>query len=105
MASTNRKGSKNSKPKPRPANGKKSVVDQAQTIAELRQQLAESAKELQDYKRDHESDMRESLEREAAMREILAMIAKTPTDVEFILDVIARNAARLCDAKDALIFE
>ena len=42
MASTTKKGSKNKKAKLRRPAMKTSVAEQAQTIAELRQQLAES---------------------------------------------------------------
>ena len=31
------------------------------------------------------------------------MIASSPTDVQPVLDVVAENAARLCDANDAVI--
>ena len=31
------------------------------------------------------------------------MIASSPTDIQPVLDVVAENAARLCDAKDAVI--
>ena len=58
MATTTKKGSKNKKAKLRGPVVKTSVAEQAQTIAELRQQLAESlqresatAKELQDRNR------------------------------------------------------
>ena len=49
-------------------------------------------------------EIRESLDREAATREILAMVGKTPTDLQFIFNNIAEQAARLCDAKDALMY-
>ena len=32
------------------------------------------------------------------------MIASSPTDVQRVLDVVAENAARLCEAKDAVIY-
>ena len=35
---------------------------------------------------------------------ILGVIASSPTDVQPVLDVVAQNAARLCDAKDAIIY-
>ena len=46
----------------------------------------------------------ESLEREAATSDILRMIARSPTDLQSVLDAIAERAARLCDAEDAAIF-
>ena len=46
----------------------------------------------------------ESLAREAATSDILRMIARSPTELQFVLDGIAERAARLCDAEDAAIF-
>src|SRR5262244_2951209 len=46
----------------------------------------------------------ESLEREAATSDILRMIARSPIDIQPVLDAIAERAARLCDAEDAAIF-
>src|SRR5215510_9028982 len=46
----------------------------------------------------------ESLEREAATSDILRMIARSPAQLQPVLDSIAERAARLCDAEDAAIF-
>ena len=46
----------------------------------------------------------ESLEREAATSDILRMIARSPMDLQSVLDAIAARVARLCDAEDAAIF-
>ena len=31
------------------------------------------------------------------------MIASSPTDIQPVLDIVAKNAARLCDARDSVI--
>src|SRR5262249_39843809 len=50
------------------------------------------------------NELKESLEQQAATSEILGVIASSPTDVQPVLDVVAANAARLCNAIDALIY-
>ena len=86
MASTTKKGSRKTKAKPRRPVVKKSQPKQAQNIQSLRRE------------RD------ESLAREAAASDILRMIARSPADLQSVLDAIAERAAKLCDAADAAVY-
>jgi GAF domain-containing protein len=50
------------------------------------------------------NELKESLEQQTATSEILGVIASSPTEIQPVLDAVAQNAARLCEAKDAVIF-
>src|SRR5262245_14674139 len=68
--------------------------------AELAARLAEREALLAE--RDRLDVEREA--REAATREILALIRDAPTDLDRVLTAIAESAARLCDSADATVW-
>src|SRR5262245_36328794 len=72
-------------------NGKR-VTSSHESVSILKKTIAAQAQEI-----------REGAEQQAATSEILRMIARSPGDLQSIMDAIAENAGRLCDADDVLV--
>jgi GAF domain-containing protein len=53
---------------------------------------------------ERNAELREALEQQTATSEILGVIASSPTELQPVLDVVAKNAARVCDSQDAQIY-
>ena len=100
MATTTKKGSKNKRAKLRGSVVKTSAAAQAQTIAELRQELAQSLQR----ENSTAKELREALEQQTATSEILGVIASSPMDIQPVLETIAENAAKVTESQDAVIY-
>jgi GAF domain-containing protein len=48
-------------------------------------------------------DLSEALEQQTATSELLRVIASSPTDLQRVLEAVAKTAARVCDANDSII--
>ena len=75
-------------------------VSDEPTPIELKEQLEARTRELAEA-RGHLS---EALEQQTATSEILRVISSSPTELQRVLDAVGENAARLCDANNAVIF-
>jgi GAF domain-containing protein/HAMP domain-containing protein len=67
-------------------------------------QLRESYAGLERKVEERTSELKNSLEQQTAISEILRVISASPTDVQPVLDAVAERAAYLCDSPFARVF-
>ncbi len=82
--------------------------DELQALADqfndMTARLQESYASLERRVEKRTEELKESLEQQTAISEVLRVISDSPTDVKPVLDAVAKRAANICNANDARIF-
>jgi len=101
------RGPKPARGKAKPAVSRKSPKNEGSKVHDLEKRLAEAlqreAEALRQLQTSHH-ERAEAQEQQAATAEILRVISSSPTDLQPVMDIVAKNAARVCGASDAVIF-
>jgi GAF domain-containing protein/CheY-like chemotaxis protein len=74
-----------------------------QTLTNSMSVALENAR-LFDEVQKRNQEITEALDQQTATGDILGVIASSPTDIQPVLDTVAKNAAHLCDSEDCAIF-
>src|SRR5262245_47651935 len=72
----------------------------ADELSQLKEELRRVTEQLESCERE----LAKATEQQTATGEILRVIASSPTDIQPVLDVVAENAARLCESRNTVIF-
>jgi hypothetical protein len=79
--------------KARVGRGRKTGADLEQQLKACRRQVAHARERLV-----------EAMKQQTAISEVLRIISNSPAEIQAVLDAVAENDARLCDADNAVIF-
>src|SRR4029434_8377004 len=85
---------------------KKKQSPRTTELSQLKKEVQRLTEQLESRDRELEqcnAQLREALEQQNATREILDVIASSPTELQPVLNAVAENAARVCGAEDATI--
>src|SRR6516164_6791812 len=86
------------------AGGKSAKSQRHKAVTPKRRSAPESVgEETELARRTRERD--EALEQQRATAEVLKIISASPTELQPVLEVVVRGAARFCQANDATIYE
>ncbi|HMF23989.1 MAG TPA: GAF domain-containing protein, partial [Pseudolabrys sp.] len=76
------------------------VSDEPNSLIELKKQLEARTHELAEA----QGQLSEALKQQTATSQVLRVISSSPGELQRVLDAVGENAARLCDANNAVIF-
>src|SRR5262245_30726110 len=96
-----------SKVESKPPVGRKSSKDDGARVRDLEKRLAEAIEREADALGQLQTSNRELVEaheQQTATAEILRIISASPTNLQPVLETLAKSATRFCGADDALIF-
>src|SRR5215813_13687445 len=85
---------------PKKRSKKSSTASRVESISELKKTIATKEKTIATQARE----LGQAAEQQTATSQILGVIASSPTDIQPVLNMVAANAARLCDSVDAQIY-
>jgi GAF domain-containing protein len=84
---------------------RKTVTRKNSNVPKAVRRRSSSAANLRKQLDDRSCELNEALERQAATVEILKIISASPAELQPVLEVVVKSAARFCEADDVTIFE